>query len=116
MPPCKIDSAKDNGRNKRYHQENAGNDDAGRGLPLFGWWCQTRLNAVAVTLSTLSALTTRVLGGLWENMLCIIACLEWLRWRSKLARSRIASPHRRSWKALLWIAALRALTITSWHY
>ena len=70
MPPRKIDSAKDNSRNKRYHQENAGNDDAWRGLLPFGWWCQTRLNAVAVTLP---ALTSRVLGGLWENMLCIIS-------------------------------------------
>ena len=113
MPPCEIDSAKDYSRKKRHHQANAGNDDSRMGLLSFRWWRQNRLNPVAVTLA---AMGTRKLWSLWETVLGIISCLEWLHWGSKLTRSRISTPHRRSWKALLWIAGLKVLAITSWHY
>ena len=110
MPPCEIDSAKNYSRKKRHHQANAGNDDSRMGLLSFRWWRQTRLNPVAVTLAT------RKLWSLWETVLGIISCLEWVHRGSKLTRSRISTPHRRSWKALLWIAGLKVLAITSWHY
>jgi hypothetical protein len=116
MSPCEIDSSKNYGRKKRHHQANAGNDDSRMSLLSFRWWRQTRLNSIAVTLAALTALATRKLWSLWETVLGIISCLEWLHWGSKLTRSRISTPHRRSWKALLWIAGLKVLAITSWHY
>ena len=116
MPPCEIDSAKNYSPKKRHHKANAGNDDSRMGLLSFRWGRQKRLNPVAVTLAALTTLATRKLWSLWETVLGIISCLEWLHWGRKLTRSRISTPHGRSWKALLWIAGLKVLAITSWHY
>src|SRR5712691_10989614 len=112
MSPCEIDSSKNYSRKKRHHQANAGNDDSRMSLLSFRWWRQTRLNSVSVTLATLA---TRKLWSLWEAVLGIISCLVWLHRGSKLTRSRISTPHRRSWRALLWIAGLKVLSIDSWH-
>jgi hypothetical protein len=116
MSSREIDSAKNCSRKKRHYQANAGNDDSRMGLLFFRWWRQNRLNSVAVTLAALTTLANRKLWSLWETVLGIISCLEWLYWGRKLTRSRISTPHRRSWKALLWIAGLKDLAIASWHY
>src|SRR5207248_6469437 len=60
------------------------------------------LNSIAVTLAALTTLATRKLWSLWETVLGIISCLVWLHRGSKLTRSRISTPHRRSWRVLLW--------------
>ena len=51
MSLCEIDSAKNNSRDKRHRQANAGNDEAGMSLLFFRWRCQTGLNAVAIPLA-----------------------------------------------------------------